>query len=81
MNLRPEDSSRMLGRSGHLRAKAQSGIQQQIDRMSMDTTSVLPRDPKLMRLFRQNSVEKILQAKPDVSNKTNRDMEAVNREL
>ena len=45
LNLRPEDHTRMLGRPGHLRVKAQSSIQEQLDRMSMERPRVL--DPDL----------------------------------
>ena len=60
LNLRPVDESRMLGRS-HLRVKAQSSIQEQLDRMSMERTKVLPLDPSLSVLNRRNTVEHSLQ--------------------
>ena len=60
LNLRPVDTSRMLGRSGHLRVKAQSGIQQRIDRMSMERPRELPIDPHLTQLYRKNGIEKTL---------------------
>ena len=41
MNLRPEDNSRMLGRPGHFRYKAQSSIQEQLDRMCVERTSLM----------------------------------------
>ena len=56
LNLRPVDETRMLGRS-HLRVKAQSSIQEQLDRMSMERTKVLPLDPSLQMLYRRNTVE------------------------
>ena len=61
LNLRPEDQSRMLGRSGHLRVKAQSSIQQQLDRMANERTRVLPLDRNLAEMFRKNTVEDSLQ--------------------
>ena len=57
LNLRPEDHSRMLGRPGHIRLKAQSSIQQQLDRMSMERTKVLPVDHNLSKHFRNNTIE------------------------
>ena len=81
LNLRPVDTSRMLGRSGHLRVKAQSGIQQRIDRMSMERPRELPIDPHLSQLYKKNGIEKTLQAKPDMNIKTSEDLENVTREL
>lgn len=72
LNLRPEDQQRMLGRPGHLRVKAQSGIQQQIDRMSMERTKVLPLDPSLSKLYRRNTVEESLQDPADVHRRRRR---------
>ena len=69
----------MLGRPGHLRLKAQTGIQERIDRMSMDRTTVLPVDHQLSKLFTKNNVEKILQTKPVI--KTTEEIQEVTREL
>ena len=57
LNLRPEDHTRMLGRPGHLRVKAQSSIQQQLDRMSMERPKVLDVDPGLSKAYRNNTIE------------------------
>ena len=69
----------MLGRPGHLRVKAQTGIQERLDRMSMERTTVLPLDPQLSKLYTKNNVEKILQKKPVI--KTTEEVQEVTKEL
>jgi len=60
LNLRPEDQTRMLGRP-HLRVKAQTNMQQLIDRMSMERPRNLPVDPLLEKLFKKDTLEKSIQ--------------------
>ena len=46
--MRPEQHEKMLGAPGHFRIKAQTSTQGLVDRMSMDTTRILPQDASVI---------------------------------